>query len=281
MSAYFFYVDESHDAQKFCLSALCIRHRLWKDCFRQVREFRTRLRESHGMYLRKEIHAAEFVAGRGDIATKDIGKHERSRIFLRLLELVAQLPHVFIINICLEKHGGTDPQLEAWDRLLNRIERTMKEFESTEVKTRTELVALQRERGLPPDVVEPAEKRLLAFRARAVIIADEGREREITRVLRKMAVFNPIPSRFGRWGPGIAARNITTERIIEDPVFKSSHQSHFLQLADCIAYALLKREVEPTRNVKRYGIDKMFDAALTRVCYTRASAKDPLGIVRK
>jgi hypothetical protein len=125
------------------------------------------------------------------------------------------------------------------------------------------------------------EARLLAYRARAVIIADEGREPDITRTLRKMSVFNPIPSRFGSWEPGVASRNIATERIIEDPVFKPSHQSYFLQLADCVAYALLKREVPPSTNVKKYEIHKMFESALSGACFRPASPRDPLGIVRK
>ena len=56
---------------------------------------------------------------------------------------------------------------------------------------------------------------------------------------------------------------------------------YFIQLADAVAYALLKREVVPTPNIKRYGIEKMFESALAGVCYKKASAADPLGIVRK
>jgi len=50
---------------------------------------------------------------------------------------------------------------------------------------------------------------------------------------------------------------------------------------DAVAFALLKREVPPTPNVKTYGLDKMFDAVLTDVCFKKASPRDPLGIVRK
>ena len=71
------------------------------------------------------------------------------------------------------------------------------------------------------------------------------------------------------------------ERVIEDPVFKKSHQSYFVQLADCVAFALLKREVPPTENIKKYGIQKMFDRCLAGVCYRKASYADPLGLIRK
>ena len=60
-----------------------------------------------------------------------------------------------------------------------------------------------------------------------------------------------------------------------------SHQSYFIQLADAVAFALLKREVAPIPLVKRYDLDKMFDRTVAGVSFRKASLKDPLGIVRK
>ena len=90
-----------------------------------------------GIFLRKEIHARELVAGRGRIAPTDlIGKWQRSRIFLDLLRLVARLPHVYVINVCLNVGDYDDVELVTWDRLLNRIERTMLEHERRELPAR-------------------------------------------------------------------------------------------------------------------------------------------------
>jgi hypothetical protein len=280
MTVRLFYVDESYDPSKFCLSAIGIRHTEWRECFSRVREYRKQLKEDHGIFLRKEIHAHEFVSGRGRISDRIVGKHERSRIYGGLLRLVAQLPNVMLINVCLDIAGRKDPQLDAWDRLMNRIERSMRDMEERELPLRRELSA-----GLPDaideDVRSKLDVRLNHYRPRAMVFADEGRETEITKVLRKMSVFNPIPSRHGVWDDGTKARNIPLERIIEDPVFKKSHQSYFIQLADAVAYALLKREVAPTPHVKRYGIDGMFDSSVAGICFRRASRHDPLGIVRK
>ena len=79
-----------------------------------------------------------------------------------------------------------------------------------------------------------------------------------------------------QWPVGTKVKNIPVERGIEDPVFKKSHQSYFIQLADAVAFALLKREVEPTPRVKRYGIDGMFYDYVAGVCFKAASPKDPL-----
>ncbi len=278
MTVRLFYVDESYDDNKFCLSAIGIRHSDWHECFSRIRQHRALLKQDFGIFLRKEIHAHEFVSGRGRISEQIIGKHQRSRIFDQLLSSVAQFPNVMLINICLDVKGRKDPQLDAWDRLTNRIERTMLEFEKREIPLRRDLVA-----KLPTDYADryQVEVRLNSYRPRAIIFADEGREPEITKVMRKMSVFNPIPSQFGEWKAGKATQNIPIERVIEDPIFKKSHQSFFLQLADCVAFALLKREVVGTQNIKKYGINKMFEHRLSGICYKKASPKDPLGIVRK
>lgn len=279
MPVRFFYVDESHDSDRYCLSAISIRHSDWKECFDKVREHRTNLKRDHGIYISKEIHARDLIAGKGRISPKPIGKWQRSRIFHGLLQLVAGLPGVLVFNVCLDVPHHADPQMTAWDRLLNRIERTMLEQENKELPLRRKLlrsIVL----NVPNDEYEKIAERLNIYRARATIIADEGRESEITKALRKMHVFNHIPSRYGGWAGGKLTKNITTDRIIEDPIFKPSERSYFIQLADCVAYALLKREVWQTPKVKKYGIDKMFDETVASVCFVKASPRDSLGIVR-
>lgn len=280
MPVRFFYVDESYDNHKYCLSAISIRHSDWKECFDKVREHRVNLKNDFGVFLRKEIHARDLVAGRGSISPNIIGKWQRSRIFYGILELVASLPQIWIFNICLDKANFRDSQLTTWDRLMNRIERTMLEQERIELPLRRKLSTLVTEH-LSNDDAQNIEKRLNIYRSRAMILADEGREHEITTAVRRMHVFNHIPSQLGGWNDGSLTKNITTDRIIEDPIFKQSDKSYFIQLADCVAFALLKKEVAPTPNIKKYGIHKMFDQTIANVCYKQASPRDPLGIVRR
>ena len=279
MPVRFFYVDESYDNTKYCLSAISIRHSDWKECFDKIREHRVNLKNDYGIYLRKEIHARDLVAGRGDISPNTIGKWQRSRIYFGLLQLVTSLPQVWVFNVCLDKAKFRDPQLATWDRLMNRIERTMLEQEKIEIPFRRKLSALAT-KHLPNAEAMEIDKRLNIYKARAVILADEGRELEITKAIRKMHVINHIPSQYGGWDNGSITKNITTDRIIEDPIFKDSERSYFIQLADCVAFALLKREVAPTPNIKKYAINKMFDQTIANVCYKKASPRDPNGIVR-
>jgi hypothetical protein len=124
------------------------------------------------------------------------------------------------------------------------------------------------------------ERCLGHYHPRAIIFADEGKEHAITKAFRKMSVHNPIPSNLGTWPDGRATKSIPVQRVIEDPVFRKSHQSYLIQLADCVAYALLKREVPPTPKIRAYGVHEMFERNLAGVCFKKASS-DPLGIVRK
>ena len=281
MGVRYFYVDESYTQEKFCLSGISIRHADWHNCFEVVRQHRKSLKASHGIYIRKEIHARELVTGRGRISDRVISKGERVMIFCGLLQLVAKLPNVRIFNVCLDSARRRDVELDAWERLLNRIERTTRRIEEEEQTTRNELIC-DVEDMIQSSLPDEVEGRLIPYTPRSMIFSDEGRERELTAVFRKMHVFNPIPSAYGGWGVSRdKSKNIPLRRIIEDPVFKKSHQSFFIQLADCVSFALLKREVPPTPHVAKYKINEAFEKCLSNACFKPASPRDPLGIVRK
>ena len=168
----------------------------------------------------------------------------------------------------------------AWDRLTNRLQRTLVEAERRESALRKALLC-RLTSSIAADTVTEIERRLLDYHPRAFLVADEGRELEIERALRRMHVYNPIPSRYGAWAGGRRSKSITIDHIIEDPAFKTSTRSYFIQLADCVAHALLKRETEPTERVKKYGVDEMFDEHIRGACYQNAACTDPDGIVRK
>ena len=280
MAVRFFYVDESFNDQKFCLSAIAIRHSVWKECFEAVRTHRSELRKKYGIFMHKEIHSRDFVSGRGRISDGVITKYHRSLIFNGFLDLAANLPHVQIFNVCLDTKGRSDVQMDAWDRLINRIERTMKEFDDRETRDREKILDAIKSK-INDREMEFMSRRLRIYRSRAFILSDEGKESEITKAIRRMRVFNPIPSQYENWPSGDRTKNITATRIVEDPTFKPSHRSYFIQLADCIAFALLKREVPPTPNIEKYKIHEMFETALGKKCFRPASPKDPLGIVRR
>jgi hypothetical protein len=118
-----------------------------------------------------------------------------------------------------------------------------------------------------------------ANKKNVMLFSDEGKD--YTQLVRRMMVYNPIPSKYGKWPDGKPYKNMPLNRIIEDLVFRDSSKSQFIQMADFCAYALLRSE-NPIPSKTKYGLDKAFDV-LNGICFTECFAKDPrkLGIIRE
>jgi hypothetical protein len=234
------YIEDSADERLAIFTALAIPVEQWRICFGMVRDFRRGLKQAHGIYIYKELHAWKFVSGRGRIAPNIVAKGQRAAIFRQALQLMTTLPGAQILNACFPK-GQMD---RAFERLLNRIERS-----------------------------------LVAWGSHGILLCDQGKEGDYTRLVRRMNVYNPIPSQYGTWAvTGSSWRNIPLERIVEDPVFKRSDKSYFIQLVDFAAYSLLRRE-RPTSKIRQLGLHNAFDI-LQPILLTAATRNDPEGILR-
>jgi hypothetical protein len=245
-----FYADESYDQTKFIVSSLRVDVAEWKTLLGRIKTFRVDLRNAYGIKLRSELHAQTFVRHCSDgVSTRMLSIADRRVIFEQCIDFIATLP-IQIINVCLplQKFAGrsNEAHFQAVDRLFNRIQ--------------TNVSRLQ-----PP--------------SHALVIFDKGKEQQITKLSRRLSVFNYIPSQFGAWPGGAKAKNISTDRIVEDPVFRDSRDSYFLQLIDFVAFALLKREVPPSPFVLKWGYHTLFDRLRPVLCVA-ASPADPCGIVR-
>jgi hypothetical protein len=233
------YFDDSRDEDTCVFSALLVSDQSWRDCFNELRAFRRRFKVSDGIFVRKELHAWKFVSGRGRISDRVVTKHRRSVIFKEALALGAQLPGVTLMNGV----STAKDDVRLFEFMANRVNRAMQHWNS-----------------------------------HAILICAEGKEATYTRLIRRMGVFNPIPSALGLWPEGTTTRNIPTDLILEDPVFKPSQRSYFIQLVDFCAFALLRKE-RPIASRSYYGIDTAFDL-LDPILHRAASRHDPQGIVR-
>lgn len=239
---HFIYIDDSTERPAHIFSALCVPCDRWNDAFSRLKKWRQHLREVHMIPTSYELHAQEFLSGRNSAGVfHGLSRHKRAQIFHTSMKVTNWLNSagVTLFNVC----NIDDDQFRSFERLINRINRTMKARDSF-----------------------------------AYLICDEGKEAQYTKLVRKMRVHNFIPSRYRSWDNGDWSRNIPIERIIEDPSFKNSRDSWFIQHVDFTAYALLRRE-RPTPKTKRYGIHRSFellDGCLERVC----NPNDPFGIIR-
>lgn len=234
------YIDDSADEKLSVYSALALPADQWRTAFADMKQYRQELRRAYGIYVYKELHAWKFVSGRGDIADRVVTKHQRVLIFNDTLDLMTRLPGARLFNAVFPKSD----QMRAFERLINRINRTLQ-----------------------------------AWGSHGVLICDEGNEGAYTRLIRRMGVFNPIPSRYGVWqGTQENWRNLPIDRIVEDPFFKPSDQSYFIQLVDFAAYALLRRENQ-LASKNKYSLHESFNR-LNPILVREARPRDPEGIIR-
>ena len=237
---YLFYIDDSADGHYYTFSAIGIPDNHWRDVFGKIAEFRSKLKADHGIYVRKELHAWKFLSGRGRPSREFLSLEKRAEIFNQcLLFLVSLKPYeIMLFNVALKNQDW------AFERLLNRINRTMEKIDQ-----------------------------------RALLICDEGKDSTYTAMVRRMGAYNPIPSKFGGWRyEGASSKSIPIDRIIEDPVFKPSHRSTLIQLADFCAFSLLRHDL-PTDRMKALGVHESFKL-LEPICFKAANPKDQYGVVR-
>jgi len=230
------YIDDSYENPVQTYAAIAIPAASWRASFRRIQDWRRGLKASDGIFVTKEFHATEFVSGRGRLGPQIVTKYRRSQIFREAFALLNDTPGVKIFGSCRSSH----PEW-AFERLLTRIQKTMVTWDS-----------------------------------HALLICDEGKELEFTRLVRKMGVFNPVPVYVA---PGITqTQNLATEWILEDPIFKQSDRSYFIQMADFVAYGLLRRE-KHLASKNAYGIHECY-GLLTDAVAREASTHDPMGIIR-
>lgn len=242
------YIDESYDDEIFAMSALVVPVAHWRETFEIIKTHRQHLKAVYGIFTSKELHALEFVSGRGRISDRMIPKGLRAQLFRETMDMLAGLQHVSVISGAWPMDGTDkrDIHAKAFSRIAERLQR-----------------------------------RAVDSGGHILRMVDEGKDVELHKIARRSAVYNMVGSRYGGWEDGSPAKNIPNDRLIEDPIFRSSARSYFLQLADFIAYALLKSETTVTPLVQRYRLDECYER-LKPIIITKASSKDPrkLGIVR-
>ncbi|MES9895761.1 MAG: DUF3800 domain-containing protein [Candidatus Thiodiazotropha endolucinida] len=232
------YIDDSKEKPVYAFSGIAVPAESWAEVFASIKSYRKQLRDSDGIYIARELHATDFVSGRGRIAPNIVPKGRRCHIFRETMSFLASINTIRVFNVAMSREDW------AFERLLNRINRTMQ-----------------------------------AWKSRCVLVSDEGREEEYTKLIRKMGVYNPIPSQFGTWiDTGKETKNIPLDMILEDPFFRDSSKSYLVQMADFCAYALLRKE-KHLESKNKYGLHTAFEK-LDPILVKAANPKDPFGIVR-
>jgi hypothetical protein len=251
---YLLYIDESGDpgpkgvGDHFVLTGIIVHESRWQECFRLIKDLRITLREQYEIRRNQELHGNKNIAGRGALWGRRWTVQERVRLFQLVVETVTQMPGVRTVNVCVCKTAshfhdkrGHHVHEAAWTLMLQRFHNFI------EHQTRASIAEC------------------------GMVIHDSGHEVEIRKLMRKLRVFNPVPSRFGG-----GARNIPLVTLIEDPVPRDSYHAQFIQMCDYLAYSLLRRE-EP---MDKYPELSAVFQITAPVILGEASRSDPEGIVR-
>lgn len=250
------YVDESGDCgminsptRYVVLSGLVVHELRWQPYLDQIITLRQQFKQQHGLKLREEIHASAFINRPGVLMR--IPLYNRLAILRQYTDQLAQMTDLNVINIVVDKQGkpvNYDVFEMAWKALIQRFENT-----------------LSRHNFVGP--ANPDE--------RGMLFPDNTDNKKLIGLLRKMRRYNPIPNQAAM---GLGYRNLQLSRIVEDPGFRDSAHSYYIQAADTIAY-FLYQYLQPNAYIRKKAANNYFlrlDPILCKV----ASRNDPLGIVR-
>jgi len=250
------FVDESGDTglvnsptRYFVLCGLVLHELRWKDTLDGLLAFRKAMRARFGLKLREEIHASHLINQPGGLAR--IPKHHRLEILRRFADALSALPDLNLISVVVDKQGkpaGFDVFDRAWTTLIQRFENTLSHRNF-------------------PGPSNPDD--------RGFLLCDHTDDKKLTALVRRMKSYNPVPNQV-QIGPGY--RNLVLRYVIEDPSFRDSGYSQFVQAVDMCAY-LLQQQQKPSKFIHRKSGQNYFNR-LHPICCRFASTRDPVGVVR-
>jgi hypothetical protein len=249
---YLMYVDESGDTgmvgsptEYFALSGIVVHESKWRDFLNNLISFRRTLKSVYELPIRGEIHASDFINHR----PFNLDRHIRLAILRNTLDELAKIAYLSVTNVVVWKQHKPaiyDVFQAAWGTLFQRFENTMAHGNFPG--------------GHRDDY--------------GMVVTDATAGKKLSRLVRKMAVFNFIPHD-ARFAAG--SRNIPIKRIIEDPYGKNSAETLPIQMCDVVAYFLYQK-FAPNSYIRRRRAHLYFDR-LMPILNTRASRFNRFGIV--
>lgn len=237
---YLVYIDESYDETHFAYWAIFVPAFEWNRCFEHLLSWRGDWYKKHSIPLDYELHATKFVGGRGEHPANR-DKVYRADLFYESIGRIERIEGIHVINAIT---GVKKKHMTLFEWMLNRINMKLEKDD-----------------------------------AYGILICDEGNENKLTSAVRKMKKQNLIPQRVEYAGFG-SYFDIPLERIVEDPLFKTSKSSYFIQLADFVAFSLLRNE-KPLEGSTLEPVRDAFNQ-LDQILVKQAFGRDPKqkGIIR-
>jgi len=223
---YLCYFDESgitgtpHRKQKnadwFVLNCTMVIETDWLTVLNALVQLRKVLFSKYGILPRSELKGRDFRDGGGAFDGLKIPRKTRMDIYKEILNWETTVP-ISTFSIAVNKKGAvangwSEAMYCAWNFMLNRLH----------VKC----------------APQNDDERFSMF-------PDKGHATKVIRWVRTMRRFNRVPSHYGP-----SSLPLRIERVIEDPSFRDSKSSYFVQIADMNAYASHRSKyVQPVRKM--------------------------------
>ena len=115
------YIDDSKGEKHICFSAILIPADLWIDCLDHMIGMRKQMQLSDGVYQSIELHATDWLGGRGKVSAGIVPKGAHARLFDYVLSAIVCLPGVQIINAFAHE----TKEMKAFEWLINRIHKNV------------------------------------------------------------------------------------------------------------------------------------------------------------
>lgn len=249
---YFCYVDESGDcgaynseqpeksgSPYFIFSGLIVSSEKWKISLDLIKSFRKKIARQAFISYDIEFHCAEMIDPHKIKEFTSISVPERWQLIEDYADTIGNFSNFSIISVVIDKAKSDLPVTEY---LTASVTKLYQAFD--------ELLKSREENGM--------------------IFFDRANEKHVNTHVRKLL------------GTGASGESIPGVRIgwvIEDPIFRISSDSMFIQSADVVAYTLKEKEF-PQASRRKHQAHKIFDRKLSNICY-RSKIADEDGIIRQ
>jgi hypothetical protein len=248
---YFCYVDESGDCgvhnpampdktgtSFFILVGLVVAANKWKISLDIMKSFRKKIAREAFLPYHVEFHCAEMIDPHKIKEFTSISVSNRWKLMEEYAETIGQNNAFKLITVVIDK---TKSNLKPEEYLTESVTKLYQAF----------------------------DEYLKSSGSNGILFFDRANESHITTHVRKML------------GTGASGETISGVRIgwvIEDPIFRISSDSMFIQSADVSAYTLKEKEF-PQASRQKHQAHKIFQRKLNNICF-KSKIADSDGIIR-
>jgi Protein of unknown function (DUF3800) len=248
---YLCYVDESGDCGRFdrenpgstgspyfILAGLAVHASKWKMSLDNFKAFRKKIAREAYLNYDVEFHCAEMIDPRKIAVYRSISIPDRWKLIEEFAEVTGQNGALSLFVVSIDKQNSTLTPEEYLTSAITKLYQAFDEF-------------------------------LKINATNGILLFDRANERHINTHVRKL---------LGTGASGETVQGVRIGWVIEDPIFRVSTDSMFIQATDVVAYTFKEKEF-PQASRQKHQAHKIFNRKLLNSCF-KSRVADEDGIIR-